>query len=291
MSSQEIAHIAYELIDDPRAAIVEFLQPLDRRSRALDGAEPAARVAGPARAAQSVCARLQEGPHVLQYGLWRPGRPSCSRCARPAAWSSSATWTSSSGSAPTSSGWAIMRRSSRIARRPSTGSRPATRPRRSRSSHEPRHRPPVAGSAAPSGGSRFRVQVLEQPDGGVDQSLARALGTSGADHLVIPLGIGPPGGDVADRAVGQLGDDRAGEWRVLLDRQAQLDEDLAGQRDPRQLVAQGDDLHLDLQRPALPRGDVPRLERLHHLEEARPLRLRDPRAAPRPRGTWPRRPR
>src|SRR4051794_31973383 len=70
------------------------------------------------------------------------------------------------------------------------------------------------------------VEILEQPYGGGDQPLARALGAAGADHLVVTLVVGPARRDVADGTVGQLGDDRARERGVLLDRQAQLREDL-----------------------------------------------------------------
>ena len=66
------------------------------------------------------------------------------------------------------------------------------------------------------------------------------------------------------------------ERRVLLDRQAQLDEDLAGQGDPGDLVAQGDDLDLDLDRLALAGLDVEDLERLDQLQERGRLALLAP---------------
>ena len=127
------------------------------------------------------------------------------------------------------------------------------------------------------------MELLEQPDRRVDQHLAGALGAAGADDLVVPLGVGPARGDVADRAVGQLGDDRVGERRVLLDRQAQLDEDLAGQRDPGEVARPGrstcTSTSIGLPLPGL---DVEHLVGLDRLEEARLLAPSGPDGGRRP---------
>jgi hypothetical protein len=89
------------------------------------------------------------------------------------------------------------------------------------------------------------MQRLEHLHRRVDQPFARSLGTAGAHDFIVALFIGAPRGNVADRTVRQLGDDRVRERRIQLDRQAQLRENLPGQLDPRDLVSQGDNLHFN----------------------------------------------
>jgi len=70
-------------------------------------------------------------------------------------------------------------------------------------------------------------EFFEHLDGGLDELLTGAFGAAGADDLVVALGVGGAVGDVADDAVGELGDVGLGEGGGGLDAQAQLDEDLA----------------------------------------------------------------
>src|SRR5229473_6765554 len=72
------------------------------------------------------------------------------------------------------------------------------------------------------------LQFLKQADRRLNQHFAGALRTARADHLVIPLRISWLIRNITDRAVGELRQHRVGEGRCLLDRQSQLDKNLAG---------------------------------------------------------------
>src|SRR5690349_8484145 len=111
------------------------------------------------------------------------------------------------------------------------------------------------------------MELSEKLRHGFGKYFAGAGGAAGADGFVVSLDVRAARGNVADGAIGQLGDDRVLEGRRFLYGQAQLDEDLAGQRDPGQLVAEGNHLYLDLQRLALAGGDVEHLVRVYALQE------------------------
>ncbi len=76
-----------------------------------------------------------------------------------------------------------------------------------------------------------------------------------------------PRGHVADRSVGELDHHGLREGRGTLDRQAELDEDLAGKPHPGQGIAQRYDLHLGLERLAPAFGHVDDLVGLDQFQE------------------------
>src|SRR2546423_7719767 len=112
-------------------------------------------------------------------------------------------------------------------------------------------------------------EVVEEADGGFGEEFAGAGGAAGADGFVVALLEGFFGGDVADGAVGELGDDGAAEGGGFFDGQTQLDEDFAGEADPGDIVAEGDHLHIDLPGFSIAGGDVDDFEGVDAIEECR----------------------
>src|SRR5258706_1700433 len=100
---------------------------------------------------------------------------------------------------------------------------------------------------AQSGCESFPIlQIVQEANGSFGEEFAGAGGAAGAGGFVVALLEGFFGGDVADGAVGEFGDDREPEGGGFFDSQSQLDENFAGEADPGDVVAQGGHLAVTL---------------------------------------------
>jgi hypothetical protein len=88
------------------------------------------------------------------------------------------------------------------------------------------------------------VEGVEEGDGGVDELFAAAWFDAGAFCFVGFFGVAAAVGDIADGAVGEGGDDGDWEGRAFFEGEAEFCEDFAGEGDPCDVVAEGDDLDL-----------------------------------------------
>lgn len=95
--------------------------------------------------------------------------------------------------------------------------------------------------------------VDEEPDGGIDEEIARAWEGGGIDDFVSAGGEGSfggeisfPGGDIDRFAdVAEFDDEGGFEGGGLFDLKAVLDEHFSGESDDREVAPESDDLEID----------------------------------------------